>query len=122
MAFIDPKFPGVAYGMGVITEDGNAGQFVKLSGQNQFSLNGDPAVRSFGVLYKDAKAGELCTAFTCGGIYETDNFTGTVNPGDSLKVDATNKNLVGGGLNPSDVAVAQAVSVQSGILRFKLLI
>lgn len=122
MAFIDPKFPGVAYGMGAITEDGKAGQFVRLSGHNQFSLNGDPTIRSFGVLYKDAKAGELCTVFTCGGIYETDNFTGTVNPGDPLKVDATNKNLVGGTLGPNDVAVAQAVSVQGGILRFKLLV
>ena len=122
MALLDPKFPGIAYGMGVITEVGKAGQFVKLSGHNQFSLNGDPSVRSFGVLYKDAKAGELCTAFTCGGVYETDNFTGTINPGDTLKVDATNKNLVGGTINPTDVAVAQAVSVQGGILRFKLLV
>ena len=122
MAFIDPKFPGVAYGMGAITEDGNAGQFVKLSGHNQFSLNADPAVRSFGVLYKDAKAGELCTVFACGGIYETDSFTGTVNPGDPLKVDAANKNLAGGTIGPNDVIVAQVVSVQGGILRFKLLV
>ena len=122
MAILDPKFPGTAYGLGVIAEAGKPGQLVKLSGHNQFSLNGDPAVRSFGVLYKDGKAGELCTVFTCGGIYETDNFTGTINAGDSLKVDATNKNLVGGSFAPSDVAVAQAVSVQGGILRFKLLV
>ena len=121
MAIVDPKFPGVAYGMGTILEDGEAGQLVKLVGHDEFALNDDPAVRSFGILYKPAKAGEMCTVFTDGGIYETDNFSGSVNPGDLLKTDATNKNLVAG-VAAGEIALAEALSVAGGILRFKLLV
>jgi hypothetical protein len=121
MAFVDPKFPGVAYGVGTITEDGEPGQLVKLTGADQFALNDDPTVRSFGILYKSAVADELCTVFTDGGIYETDSFEGTINPGDLLKADATTKNMVAG-VGAGDVAVAEAIGVTGGILRFKLLV
>ena len=121
MAYVDPKFPGVAYGMGIITADGAAGQFVRLSGQDEFALTDVPTTRSFGVLYKDAKTGEMCTVFTGGGIYETDAYGGAISPGNLLKVDATSKNLVAG-VGAGDVAVAEAISVQSGVLRFKLLV
>ena len=119
--FVDPKFSGTPYGMAKISEDGLAGQIVRLTGHDKLSLNNDPAKRSYGILYKDAKAEELCTAFTDGGIYETDNFTGTINPDDLLKVDSLNKNLTSGVAN-TDIPIAQAISVNNGVLRFKLLI
>ena len=121
MSFVDPKFSGTPYGMAAITEDGKAGQLVRLVDHDKLSLNDDPTKRSYGILYKDAKAGELCTAFTDGGIYETDNFTGTINPADLLKVDALNKNLTSG-VSGTDVPIAEAISVIGEILRFKLLI
>ena len=121
MSFVDPKFQGTSYGMATINEDVKAGQIVKLNGHDLLSLNNDPKTRSFGILYKDAKAEEMCTAFTDGGIYETDNFTGTINPGDLLLVDAANKNLTSG-ISTGDIPIAEAISVLSGVLRFKLLI
>ena len=121
MTFLDPKFPGTAYGMATITEDGEAGQVVKVSGHDEVALNDAPSVRSFGILYKKAKANELCTVLTDGGIYETDNYPGAINPGELLKVDATNKNLTAG-VGASDIPIAEAISVVSDALRFKLLI
>jgi len=119
--FVDPKFSGTPYGMAIITENAEAGQIVRLTGHDRLSLNIDPSKRSYGILYKDVKAEELCTAFTDGGIYETDNFTGTINPDDLLKVDSLNKNLTSG-VSGTDVPIAQAISVNNGVLRFKLLI
>lgn len=121
MSFVDPKFEGTAYGMALISEDGEAGQIVRLTGHDKLSLNDNPSKNSFGILYKDAKTDEMCTVFTGGGIYETNNFTGTINPDDLLKVDAINKNLTSG-VSGTDVPIAQAISIKSKILRFKLLI
>jgi hypothetical protein len=56
-----------------------------------------------------------------GGVYETDVFEGTINPGDDLKVSATGK-LTGGNIGNDEFVIAQAISVQSGVLKFKLLI
>ena len=121
MSFVDPKFQGIAYGMASIEENAQAGQIVILTGNDKLALNNDPAKRSFGILYKNAKEKELCTVFIDGGVYETDNFTGTIGPGDLLKVDAVNKNLTAG-LGSGDIPVAEAISSESGVLRFKLLV
>ena len=121
MSYLDAKFYGTAYGMGEMLEDGQAGQVVRLAGHNKFLLSNDPAKRSFGILYTDTKKDELCTVYTDGGIYETDNYTGDIKPGDLLKVDGKNKNLAAG-VGTNDIAVGEAILVESGVLQFKLLV
>jgi len=121
MPFINPTHPGLAYGDGYMQGDGEIGQFVAVTGSDQFAVNTDPKVRSFGMLIKSYKDGEMPGIFCKGGTYETDVFEGTVNPGDDLKISNTGK-LIGGGIAGDEYVVAQAISVQSGVLKFKLLI
>ena len=61
------------------------------------------------------------TIYTDGGIYETDNFTGTILAGELLKAHNTNGNLTNG-VGAGDTVVAKAISVDGGILKFRLLV
>lgn len=121
MPFINPTHPGLAYGDGYMQGGGEIGQFVAVVGNDQFAVNTDPEVRSFGMLIKSYKDGEMPGIFCKGGTYETDVFEGNINPGDELKVSA-NGTLEGGNIQDDEHVVAQAISVQSGVLKFKLLI
>ena len=121
MSFVDPKFPGIAYGMGTITEAGDTGQFVMISGHDEFALTDAAETKSFGILYKPAASGEMCTVFTGGGIYETDCYVGAISPKNLLKVDPTTK-MLAAGVSGSEIAVAEAISLLGGVLRFKLLV
>lgn len=121
MPFINPTHPGLAYGDGYMQGGGEIGQFVAVAGNDQFAVNTDPEVRSFGMLIKSYKDGEMPGIFCKGGTYETDVFEGNINPGDELKVSA-NGTLEGGNIQDDEHVVAQAISVQSGVLKFKLLI
>ena len=119
MAYLNANHPGLAYGDGYMQGAGAMGQFVKAVGNDVFAVNTDPAVPSVGVLMKDYVDGEM-PAFWCnGGVYETDVFSGTINANELLKIDGTGK-LVGGATTAN--AVAQAISVSGGILKFKLLV
>jgi len=121
MPFINPCHRGLVYGDGYMQGDGHLGHFVSLAGNDLFTVNTDPTVRSFGILIKDYTGGEMPGICCKGGIYETDVFEGTINAGDDLKISATGK-LVGGTIASAEHVVAQAISVQSGVLKFKLLI
>lgn len=120
MPFINPSHRGLAYGDGYMQGDGKLGQFVKLVGNDLFAVNTDPAAKSFGVLVKDYKSGEMPGILCMGGIYETDVFEGTINANDDLKASAGGK--LTAGVSAGDIVVARAISVASGTLKFRLLI
>jgi len=118
MAYVQPLAPGFRYGLGAISGAGSTGQLVRLTGDNVFSVNADPAKRSFGILEKTYKDGELCGVFCLGGVYETDIFVGTPAVGDELACDAqTGKLKVKG---QGEFAVGEVIAAVSGVLRFKL--
>ena len=119
MAYLNANHSGLAYGDGYMQGAGGMGQFVKAVGNDTFAVNTDPAVPSTGVLMKDYVDGEMPTFWCNGGVYETDVFSGAINPNELLKIDGTGK-LVGGGTSAN--AVAQAISVAGGLLKFKLLV
>jgi hypothetical protein len=119
MAYLNANHPGLAYGDGYMQGAGSMGQFVKAVGDDTFSVNTDPAVPSVGILMKDYADGEMPGIWCNGGVYETDQFSGAVNPNELLKIDSGGK-LVGGATTAN--AVAQAISVSGGILKFKLLV
>ena len=120
MPFIYSAHRGLAYGDGYLQGDGALGQIVKLVGADLFAVNTNPAVGSFGILAKDYKAGEMPAIFCLGGIYESDVYEGTVNPGDALKVSAAGK--LTSGVQEGDETIARAISVSGGTLKFRLLI
>ena len=119
MPFLNPNHRGLAYGDGYLQGEGKCGQFVKLVGNDLFAVNTDPAAKSFGVLTKDYKAGEMPGIFCMGGVYETDVFEGTITAGADLKVSSEGK--LTSGVGAGDVVVAKAISISSGTLKFRLL-
>lgn len=121
MPFINPCHRGMAYGDGYMQNNGQLGQLVKLVGNDLFDVCTNPEENSFGILLKNYNKGDMPTIYCRGGIYETDVYEGTINPGDNLKVSAAGK-LTAGTFTAKQIAVAQAISIQSGILKFKLLI
>jgi hypothetical protein len=120
MAFINAAHRGLAYGDGYMQGDGSLGQIVKIVGNDLFAVNTSGSVRSFGVLIKDYKAGEMPGIYCNGGIYETDVFEGVVNASDLLKCSANGKLIAG--IGEGDIAVALAVNVSGGTLKFRLLV
>jgi len=120
MPFINSIHRGVAYGDGYLQGDGQLGQVVTLVGNDLFAVNTDPTVTSFGILIKDYKNGAMPGIYFMGGVYETDVFEGTVNPGDDLKVSANGK--LTAGVQAGEEVIARAISVSGGTLKFRLLI
>ncbi len=121
MAYINPSHRGLAYGDGFMQGDGALGQVVKIAGNDLFAVNDDPTVPSFGLLVKDYKAGDLPGILCGGGVYETDVYEGTIQPGNDLKVSSGGK-LTGGTIAAGEHIIARAISVSGGILKFRLLI
>lgn len=120
LAFLNPNHRGLAHGDGYMQGAGSCGQLVKLVGNDLFAVNTDSTAKSFGVLIKDYKAGEMPGIFCMGGVYETDVFEGTINADDDLKVSENGK--LTAGVAEGDEVVARAISVSSGTLKFRLLI
>jgi hypothetical protein len=120
MAFINPCHRGLAYGDGHIQDNSQLGQVVRVVGDDLFAVNTDPRVRSFGILIKDYAAGQMPGIYCNGGVYETDAFEGTINAGDDLTVSANG--FLTNGFGPNNLVIAQAISVQGGVLKFRLLI
>ncbi len=118
--FLNPNHRGLAYGDGYMQGDGQLGQLVKIAGNDLFAVNADPAVRSFGILVKDYKSGEMPGIFCQGGVYETDVFEGQIAPGADLKVSANGK--LTAGVQAGEQIVARAISVAGGTLKFLLLV
>ncbi len=120
MGFINPCHRGLAYGDGYMDEDAQLGRVVNVVGDDLFAINTDPTKQSFGILMKDYKKGDMPGIYCNGGVYETDVFKGNISAGDELKVANNGKLTAGAGGN--DLVVAQAISVQGGILKFRLFI
>jgi hypothetical protein len=120
MPFLNPSHRGLAYGDGHIQGDGAAGHLVRIVGNDLFAVNTDPTKKSFGILVKDYKGGEMCTVYCDGGTYETDVYDGTITAGQDLKVSANGRLASGAGA--VDEVVARAISVSGGTLKFRLLI
>lgn len=120
MAFLNPNHRGLAYGDGYLQGAGSCGQFVKLVGNDLFAVTTSSTDKSFGVLIKDYKSGEMPGIFCMGGVYETDVFEGNISAGDDLKVSGSGKLVAGAG--PDDQVVAKTISVSGGTLKFRLLI
>ena len=120
MAYVETKAPGFRYGLGTISGDGAPGQLVRVSEDNVFVVNDDSAVCSFGVLAGAYTDGEMCGVHCMGGIYETDQYAGNVSPGDELACDAETGKLKAA--SGDEFLVGEAISLQAGILRFKLLV
>ena len=120
MAFINPNHRGLAYGDGYLQGDGQLGQVVRIVGNDLFAVNTTPTAKSFGILIKDYKNGEMPGIYCMGGVYETDAFEGTVVAGDDLKVSAGGR--LTNGVAAGEHVVAHAISVQSGVLKFRLLV
>ena len=120
MSFLNADHPGLAYGDGTMSGAGTLGQVVKVAGNDQFAVNTDATVRSFGILRKDYADGKMPGIWCGGGVYTTDVVEGTVNAGDELKVSANG--VLTAGVAAGDLVIAEAISVVSGVLKFKLLI
>jgi hypothetical protein len=120
MAYVEAKAPGFRYGLGTLSADGTAGQCVRLSNDNVFSVTDDATKRSFGILAASCKKDELCGVFCLGGIYETDQHSGNIAAGDLLGCDAQTGKLKKAGAQ--DFVAGEAISLVSGVLRFKLLV
>lgn len=120
MAFLNPCHRGLAYGDGYMQGSGSTCQFVKLVGNDLFAVNTVAEQRSFGFLIGNYTNGEMPGVFCDGGVYETDVYEGTIAAGDQLKVSASGKLTASSAAG--DFIVAQAITVQGGVLKFKLLI
>ena len=120
MPYVQPMAPGFRYGLGTLSGAGEAGQLVKLSGDNAFSLNDDATSRSFGMLARACKDGEMPGIYCQGGIYETDQVEGTPGPGVELACDSASSKLKAA--SEGDFIVGEAIMLSGGILRFKLLV
>ena len=122
MPFLDVKHDnGTAYGDGYVQGDAESGQVMRLVGNDLFAVADDATEPAFGVLYTDVKDGDMPTIYTDGGVYETDNFTGTILAGELLKVHNANGNLTNG-VGAGDQVVAKAISMSGGVLKFRLLV
>lgn len=121
MAYLEAKLPGCRYGLGTLSEAGTVGQCVVLSGDNEFKLNDDGTVESFGLLAADCAEDELAAVWFGGGIYETDQYSGTPAAGDDLACDNSTHKLVKAA-GEGTVVIGKCISLVAGVLRFKLLV
>jgi len=121
MAYITPNHHGLCYGDGYMAGPGTLGQVVRIAGNDQFEVNTDPTLQSFGLLAKDYAAGEMPGIYCNGGIYETDVYEGTVQAGDNLKVSANGKLCAE--VQDGEYVIARAIAVDpAGLLKFRLLL
>ncbi len=120
MSYVQALAPGFRYGLGTMQGAGEPGQIVTLAGDNVFAVASDPTARSFGILERKVKDGEMPGLFCLGGIYETDSFIGSPSAGDELSCDAETALLKKAA--EGDFVLAEVISAGAGILRFKLLV
>jgi len=125
--YFNPSHPGIAYGDSELLGPGEKGQFVKLVDNDTFEVVSDAADVPVGIIYNIDKPPHVTPAATDrnkvavymdGGIYETDNVTGTINAGNDLTFDPTAANIKTAGEN--DFVVGKALAVEGGVVKFKL--
>jgi len=123
----NPSHPGIAYGDGELQGPGEKGQFVKLIDNDLFEVVSDAADVPVGVIYyldklqyvtPTATDRNKVAVYMNGGIYETDNITGTINADDDLSFDPTAGNLKTAG--EAETVVGKALAVEGSVVKFKL--
>lgn len=124
--YLNAALPGIAYGNGELQGPGNPGQIVKLVGNDLFEVVSHTGDKPFGILGRTNRLKNgptpgptdkvLAVVFIGDGIYETDNFSGTITSGDALTFDATNGNLKAA--TAGTKIVAEALTVSDGLLKF----
>ena len=123
----NPSHPGIAYGDGELLGPGEKGQFVKLVDNDTFQVVSDAADVPQGIIYHLDKLPLLTPAaternrvaiFLDGGIYETDNVTGSILAGDDLSFDPTAGNIKT--VAEGETIVGKALAVEGSLVKFKL--
>lgn len=120
MSYLSPVHQGLCYGDGTLQGAGTLGQVVRLVGNDRFAVNTDPTLKSFGILAKDYKDGDMPGVYCNGGVYETDVFDGTIQAGDDLKVSVNGK--LTAGVQNGEHVIARAIAVEGGLLKFRLVL
>ncbi|MDK9699952.1 MAG: hypothetical protein OEM52_07405 [bacterium] len=125
--FLNAALPGIAYGNGELQGPGNPGQIVKLVGNDLYEVVNNANDEPFGLLGRTnrLKSGPtptstdkvLAVVFVGDGIYETDNFSGSITAGNALTFDATLGNLKAAGAGAK--IIGRALSVSDGMLKFQ---
>jgi len=108
---------GRAYGVGVADGAVYGGRCAKITGNDKFALQNSASGITAGVFSGDRDSGQLCTVYL-DGVYETDQFISGAAAGNQLAADASTGKLKAAG--EGETVVGLALSVSSGILRFKL--
>ncbi len=125
--YFNPSHPGIAYGDGELQGSGEKGQFVKLIDNDTFQVVSDVADVPVGIIYHLDKLQHVTPAATDrnkvaiymdGGVYETDNITGTIASGDDLTFDPTAANIKTAA--EGNTIVGKALAVEGGVVKFKL--
>ena len=125
--YFNPSHPGIAYGDGELLGPGDEGQFVKLVDNDTFQVVSDAADVPVGVIYKIDKLQHVIPASTDrnkvalymdGGIYDTDNISGTITAGDDLSFDPTVANIKTAA--EGETIVGKVLAVEGSIVKFKL--
>ena len=125
--FFNPSHPGIAYGDGELQGPGEQGQFVKLIDNDTFQVVSDAGDVPVGVIYNldklkyvtpGATDRNKVAVYMDGGIYETDNVTGTITADDDLTFDPTNANIKTA--SEGDTIVGKALAVEGSVVKFKL--
>ena len=125
--YFNPSHPGIAYGDGELQGPGEKGQFVKLIDNDTFQVVSDVADVPVGVIYRLDKLQHVTPTATDrnkvaiymdGGIYETDNITGTIATGDDLTFDPIAANIKTAA--EGNTIVGKALAVEGGVVKFKL--
>jgi len=127
--FFNPSHPGIAYGDGELQGPGEQGQFVKLIDNDTFQVVSDVGDVPVGVIYNVDKLKYVIPGATDrnkvavymdGGIYETDNVTGTITADDDLTFDPTNANIKTA--SEGNTIVGKALAVEGSVVKFKLVL
>jgi len=125
--YFNPSHPGIAYGDGELQGPGEKGQFVKLIDNDTFQLVSDAADVPIGIIYHLDKLPLLTPAdternkvaiFLDGGIYETDNITGTISADDDLSFDPTAGTIKAAA--EGETIVGKVLAVEGSLVKFKL--
>lgn len=125
--YLNATLPGIAYGNGELQGPGNPGQIVKLIGNDLFTVVSNSNDEPFGIIGRTNRTKNsptpgpndkvLAVVFIGDGIYETDNFSGSITAGDALTFDATLGSLKAAGAG--NQIVGRALSVSDGLLKFQ---
>ena len=127
--FFNASHPGIAYGDGELLGPGTPGQIVKLVESDLFQVVSDADDKPIGLLGRLDKPKYVtplptdrnkAAIFMRGGVYETDNVSGSVAFGADLSFDAATGQLKTAG--EGDTVIARALAVGGNTVKFELLI